>query len=51
MSARLSGLTGATIETAPAVCHECVWWQSRNGRAGRAGSHRATVSHLTARDA
>ena len=33
MSARLSGLTGATIETAPAVCHECVWWQSRNGRA------------------
>jgi hypothetical protein len=33
VSARLSGLTGATIETAPAVCHECVWWQSRNGRA------------------
>jgi hypothetical protein len=32
VSARLSGLTGATLETAPAVCHECVWWQSRNGR-------------------
>jgi hypothetical protein len=28
----VAGLTGATIETAPAVCHECVWWQSRNGR-------------------
>jgi hypothetical protein len=25
-------LTGATIETAPAVCHECVWWQSRGSR-------------------
>jgi hypothetical protein len=32
LSARLSGLTGATLETAPGVCHECVWWQSRNGR-------------------
>jgi hypothetical protein len=29
---RLSGLTGVTIETAPAVCHDCVWWQSRSGR-------------------
>ena len=32
MSARVAGLTGATIETAPTVCHECVWWQSRGGR-------------------
>ena len=32
MSARLAGMTGATLETAPAVCHGCVWWQSRNGR-------------------
>jgi len=29
---RIAGLTGATLPTAPAVCHECVWWQSRTGR-------------------
>ena len=29
---RIAGLTGATLETAPAVCHECIWWQTRNGR-------------------
>ena len=29
---RVAGLTGATLPTAPAVCHECVWWQSREGR-------------------
>ncbi|HUH21170.1 MAG TPA: hypothetical protein VLZ09_04810, partial [Gaiellaceae bacterium] len=34
MSIRIAGLTGATLETAPSVCHECVWWQSRT--AGRA---------------
>jgi hypothetical protein len=28
----VTGLTGATLETAPAVCHDCVWWQSRAGR-------------------
>jgi hypothetical protein len=32
VSARVAGLTGATIETAPTVCHQCVWWQSRGGR-------------------
>ena len=32
MAPRVSGLTGATISTAPSVCHECVWWQSRPGR-------------------
>ena len=32
MSSRIAGLTGATLETAPSVCHECVWWQSRAGR-------------------
>ena len=32
MSTRLAGLTGATLESAPTVCHECVWWQSRRGR-------------------
>jgi len=29
---RIIGLTGATLETAPAVCHECIWWQTRGGR-------------------
>jgi len=29
---RIAGLTGATLPTAPTVCHECVWWQSRTGR-------------------
>jgi hypothetical protein len=32
MSTRIAGLTGATLDTAPTVCHECVWWQSRAGR-------------------
>ena len=32
MSTRIAGLTYATLPTAPAVCHECVWWQSREGR-------------------
>jgi hypothetical protein len=32
MAPRVAGLTGATLATAPAVCHECVWWQSRPGR-------------------
>ena len=29
MAPRVAGLTGATLETAPSVCHDCVWWQSR----------------------
>ena len=29
---RVVGLTGATLETTPTVCHECVWWQSRGER-------------------
>jgi hypothetical protein len=28
----VSGLTGATIATAPSVCRDCVWWQSRGNR-------------------
>jgi len=32
MSTRITGLTGATLETAPTVCHECIWWQTRGGR-------------------
>ena len=32
MSTRIAGLTGATLDTTPGVCHECVWWQSRAGR-------------------
>ena len=37
---RVAGLTGATLETAPTVCHECVWWQSRGGRDGQAALDR-----------
>ena len=29
---RAHGLTKLTLETAPSVCHECVWWQSRGSR-------------------
>jgi hypothetical protein len=32
MAPRLAGLTGATLETAPAVCQTCVWWQARGNR-------------------
>jgi hypothetical protein len=32
MATRLAGLTGATLPSAPSVCHECVWWQARSGR-------------------
>jgi hypothetical protein len=32
MISRLAGLTGATLESAPAVCQGCVWWQSRGTR-------------------
>ncbi len=29
---QLAPLTRLTLLTAPAVCHECVWWQSRDRR-------------------
>jgi hypothetical protein len=32
MTTRLAGLTGATLETVPAVCQTCVWWQTRGNR-------------------
>ncbi len=32
MAPQVAGLTGATLETAPSVCHGCVWWQSRTRR-------------------
>ncbi|HEY1367409.1 MAG TPA: hypothetical protein VGF23_09860 [Gaiellaceae bacterium] len=32
MSLRVEGLTGATLETAPTVCHDCIWWQARGSR-------------------
>jgi hypothetical protein len=32
MAPRVEGLTGATLQTAPRVCRDCVWWQSRGGR-------------------
>jgi hypothetical protein len=28
----VAGLTGATLQTAPTVCHDCIWWQSRGSR-------------------
>lgn len=35
---RLDSLTGATLESGPRVCHDCVWWQSRGFR--HADKHR-----------
>ena len=32
MTTRVRGLTGATLESAPTVCHDCVFWQARPGR-------------------
>ena len=32
MPPSLSGLTKLTLETAPSVCHDCVWWQTRGRR-------------------
>lgn len=32
MSTRLGGLTGATLQRAPVVCHGCIWWQSSEGK-------------------
>jgi hypothetical protein len=32
VTTRIAGLTGLTLETAPSVCHECIWWQTRNAR-------------------
>ena len=32
MATRMAGLTGATLPTAPSVCHDCIWWQARPGR-------------------
>ncbi|HZQ15563.1 MAG TPA: hypothetical protein VFA82_02200 [Gaiellaceae bacterium] len=32
MPPRLAGLTKLTLETAPTVCHDCIWWQSRGRR-------------------
>jgi len=29
---RVAGLNGVTLQTAPQVCHGCVWWQSRPGK-------------------
>lgn len=29
----VTGLTGATLPTAPAVCHDCIFWQAPRGRA------------------
>lgn len=33
MPPQLAGLTKLTLETAPTVCHRCIWWQTRGRRA------------------
>src|SRR6266542_511208 len=35
---RLAGLTKLTLETAPTVCHKCIWWQARGRRELEFGS-------------
>ena len=32
MASGIAGLTGATLQFAPSVCRDCVWWQSRGNR-------------------
>ena len=32
MPPRLTELTKLTLETAPTVCHDCIWWQTRGLR-------------------
>ena len=32
MAAGLAGLTRGTVRSAPSVCRDCVWWQSRGNR-------------------
>ena len=32
MATRIAGLTKLTLETAPSVCHDCIWWQTRGRR-------------------
>jgi hypothetical protein len=29
---RVTGLTGVTLQDAPTVCHDCIWWQTRESR-------------------
>jgi hypothetical protein len=29
---RVTGLTGVTLQDAPLACHDCIWWQTREGR-------------------
>jgi hypothetical protein len=32
VTTRVVGLTRGTVESAPSVCHNCVWWQSRGNK-------------------
>jgi len=32
VTTRLHGLTGATLPSAPTVCHDCIFWQSKPGK-------------------
>jgi hypothetical protein len=34
---RLTGLTGVTLQDAPLACHDCIWWQTREGRSREKG--------------
>jgi hypothetical protein len=34
VTTRVRGLTGATLPSAPTVCHDCLFWQSRRIRSG-----------------
>jgi hypothetical protein len=29
---RVTGLTGVTLQDVPLVCHDCIWWQTPDGR-------------------
>ena len=58
MPPHLVGLTGATLPTTPAVCHDCAWWQARAGRSAskdrwieRVEDPRMVVRHAYWRDA
>lgn len=37
MATRVAGLTRGTIQSAPAVCQTCVWWQSRGNKTASKG--------------
>ena len=40
MAPRLTGLTKLTLETAPTVCHECIWWRRASATSTRTAGWR-----------